>query len=250
MQLPRLASTTGMAALALAALTSCQIFEAKPAADSGFNRTTAPQVSRAAFLQQIWVDDAYRGMPIKDHFSAVYVAPVNTHYMEHQSWWQQQSTRQAELQKDAERFAQRMQSQFKQAIANYPNSTIKLANTPGPGVLVLEFALIELVPSKAFWNIGAGAAGFIVPGASLLSLAGAGSIAIEGRARDGANHQIIATFKDRRNDKTAPINIGSYTWYHGAETNVSDWAAEFAELLNTPPSHVVKRPSPVTLSPW
>jgi hypothetical protein len=58
-------------------------------------------------------------------------------------------------------------------------------------VLVLELALVELVPSKAFWNVGAGAAGFIVPGASLLSLAGAGSIAIEVRARDGANQQVI-----------------------------------------------------------
>ena len=44
--------------------------------------------------------------------------------------------------------------------------------------------------------------------------------------------------------------IRDSTWYGGAEGNVKDWAAEFAELLNTPPNHVVKRASAVTLKPW
>jgi len=42
-------------ALGVMGLTSCSMFDAKPAADSGFNPTTAPQATRAAFLQQIWV---------------------------------------------------------------------------------------------------------------------------------------------------------------------------------------------------
>ena len=193
----------------------------------------------------------YRSKPVKDYFTSVYIAPVNTRYMEGQTWWQQQTgARKAELAGDTRQFAQRMRNQFQQAIANYPGGRIQLASGPGPGVLVLELALVELVPSNAYWNAGATAAGFVVPGAGLLSAAGAGSIAIEGRARDGATNKVIATFKDRRKDKVAPVNIGSYTWYHGAEGNIADWAAEFAELLNTPPGHVVKRPSPVTLMPW
>jgi len=241
----------GVAALVLAGLTSCSVFDAKPAADSGFNRSTASSPTRAEFLQRAWVAKAYRGKAVKDYFSAVYIAPVNTRYMEAQSWWQQQTgVRQAELAGDTQQFAQRMRKQFQQDIANYPGGKIKLAGGPGPGVLVLELALVELVPSNAYWNAGATAAGFVVPGAGLLSAAGAGSIAIEGRARDGATNKVIATFKDRRKDKVAPVNIGSYTWYHGAEGNIADWAAEFAELLNTPPGHVVKRPSPVTLMPW
>ena len=242
---------SGIAALTLLGLTGCTVFDAKPAADSGFNRTTAPTATRAEFLQQTWVAKAYRGKPVKDQFPSVYIAPVNTRYMAKQSWWQQQTnSRQGELARDTQALAQRMQSQFKQAIATYPGGNLKLAGGPGPGVLVLELALVELVPSNAYWNAGATAAGFVVPGAGLLSAAGAGSIAIEGRLRDGSTNQVIATFKDRRKDKVAPVNIGSYTWYHGAEGNITDWAAEFAELLNTPPGHVVKRPSPVTLKPW
>lgn len=240
-----------IAALSLAGLTGCQHFDTAPAANSGFNRSTSHTSTRAAFLQQTWVASAYRGKPIEDSFSSVYIAPVNTRFMAKQTWWQQQTgARKAELASDTQHFAQRMQKQFKQAIANYPGKNIPLANAPGNGVLVIELALVELVPSNAYWNAGATAAGFVIPGAGMLSAAGRGTIAIEGRMRDGATNQIIATFKDRRGDKVAPVNIGSYTWYHGAEGNISDWAAEFAELLNTAPHHVINRPSPVTLMPW
>jgi hypothetical protein len=244
--------TGGIAAVVVASLTSCQLFDAAPAADSGFNRSTAGMPTRAAFLQQTWVAKDFRGKPIKDHFSSVYIAPVNTRFMARQTWWQQQTgVRKAELADDTRAFAQRMRKQFNQAIANYPGGQrLPLASGPGKGVLVIEIALVELVPSNAYWNAGATAAGFVIPGAGLLSAAGAGSIAIEGRAKDGTTNRVIATFKDRRKDKIAPVNIGSYTWYHGAEGNIADWAAEFAELLNTPPDHVVKRPSPVTLMPW
>lgn len=236
--------------LCASGLTGCQVFDAKPAADSGFNKSTAPVSTRAAFLQQTWVASAYRGKPVKDHFSSVYIAPVDTRHMASQSWWQQQGEKKEDLAKDTQAFARRMRDQFERALANHPGDSLPLASGPGPGVLVIELALVELVPSKAYWNAGATAAGFVVPGAGLLSAAGRGSIAIEGRARDGASNAVIATFKDRRADKVAPVNLGSYSWYHGAEGNIADWAAEFAELLNTPPGHVVQRPGSVTLKPW
>ncbi|MCX6875322.1 MAG: DUF3313 family protein [Verrucomicrobia bacterium] len=241
----------GIAALTITGLTSCQEFDAKPAANAGFAKSTASTPTRAEFLQRVWVAKEYRGKPVKDHFSSVYVAPVDTHHMLKQSWWQQQTgARKAELASDTASFAKRMRSQFQRTITSYPGDSLKSASGPGPGVLVIELALVELVPSNAYWNAGATAAGFVVPGAGVLSVAGAGSIAIEGRLRDGSTNQVFANFKDRRKDKTAPVNLGSYTWYHGAEGNISNWAAEFAELLNSPPSHVVKRPSPVTLNPW
>lgn len=234
------------------AMTSCQLLEPAPAADSGFNpKTTGSAPTRAAFLQQAWVADSHRGKPVSEQFNAVYFAPVNTRFMAEQSWWQQQTPmRQQSLSEDARAIATRMRQQFMAAASNHPSHKMRLATSPGPGVLVIELALVELVPSKAYWNAAATAAGFAVPGAGFLSVAGRGSIAIEGRARDGASNSLIATFKDRRADKTAPVNLGNYSWYHGAETNIADWASEFAEFINTPPSHVVKRAKPVTLKPW
>ena len=240
------------AALLATVLPSCQLLVPAPAADSGFNpRTTATANSRAAFLQQVWIADSYRGKPVSEQFSSVYIAPVSTRFMAEQSWWQQQTPmRQESLSEDTRAIATRMRQQFMAAIINNRAHKISLARAPGPGVLVIELALVELVPSKAYWNAAATAAGFAVPGAGFLSIAGRGSIAIEGRARDGATKSVIATFKDRRADKTAPVDLGKYTWYHGAEANITDWAAEFAEFLNTPPSHVVKRAKSITLKPW
>jgi hypothetical protein len=236
-------------AAALAVLPSCNMFDVAPAARSGFNPSSAPVATRAAFLQETWVASGYRGKPIKEQFNAVYIAPVNTSFMAKQSWWRSQSAlSQEKLAADVEIFAKSIRSQFGAEISNYPGGGLPLAKAPGKGVLVIELALVELVPSKAGWNAGATAVGLVVPGAGMLASAGRGSIAIEGRGRNGGNGEVFATFKDRRGDKVAPINVGGLSWYHGAEGNVADWAAEFAEVINT--KNVVKRPSPVTLKPW
>lgn len=236
--------------LAAVLLSGCQVFEAKPAGDSGYNPGTAPMATRAKFLQQTWIAPAYRGQPVLSKFSSVYVAPVNTQYLAGQSWWQQQSSKQSTLAHDANLLSRRMRAAYWRALANYPGSRLPVAARPGNGVLVIQLALVELVPSKAYWNAAATTAGFVLPGAGLLSAAGRGSIAMEGRLVNGATGELIATFKDRRADKVAPINLGSYSWYHGAEGNIADWASETAELLNTPPGHAVERASAVTLKPW
>lgn len=48
----RVLFSCGFAAFALIGSTSCQMFDAKPAADSGFNRSTAGVKTRAEFLQK------------------------------------------------------------------------------------------------------------------------------------------------------------------------------------------------------
>lgn len=234
------------------ALTGCKLLETKEAPDSGFNpQTTATKNTRAAFLQEVWISPAYQGTPVGQKFKSVYFAPVNTQYMARQTWWQAQTPlRQSDLAQDTKKIATQLRHEFISAVANHPAHKMKLALTPGPDTLVIELALVELVPSKAFWNAASTAAGFAVPGAGYLSMAGRGSIAIEGRARNGADNSIIATFKDRRTDKVAPVNLGKYTWYHGAGQNISDWAAEFASLLNTAPDQTIQRTGRVTLKPW
>lgn len=232
-------------------MVSCQMLETRQAADSGFAPQDKKSETRAQFLQESWIDSKYQGTPIGKNFNAVYFAPVNTGYMAKQTWWQEQTPlRQKDMSDDVREVAASIRREFSSAVKSHPSRKLALASGPGAGTLVVELALVELVPSKAFWNAASSAAGFVVPGAGVLSTAGRGSIAIEGRVRNGADNSIIATFKDRRTDKVAPVNLSQYTWYHGAETNIRDWAAQFAELLNTSPDHVVQRSSRVTLKPW
>jgi hypothetical protein len=223
------------------ALASCQSTESPNQKSAG----------RAGFLQEAWISPAYKGTPVSSKFSSVYFAPVNTQYITKQGWWQTQTPlKQSSLAADTQKIATQLRDEFIKAASSHPSRKLKVAQAPGPDTLVIELALVELVPSKAFWNAAASAAGFAVPGAGFLSVAGRGSIAIEGRARDGGNNGVIAIFKDRRTDKVAPVNLGQYTWYHGAERNISDWASEFAEFINTAPDHVVQRSRRVSLKPW
>jgi len=228
-------------ALITLALASCQSTESPD----------SKSAERAGFLQEAWISPAYKGTPVSSKFSSVYFAPVNTQYIARQGWWKTQTPlKQGSLAADTQKIAAQLRHEFIKAASTHPSRKLKLALAPGPDTLVVELALVELVPSKAFWNAAASAAGFAVPGAGFLSVAGRGSIAIEGRARDGDDNNVIATFKDRRTDKVAPVNLGQYTWYHGAERNISDWAAEFAEFINTSPDHAVRRSSRLSLKPW
>ncbi len=226
----------------------------KPAPNTGF--VAGSQLSgnpkHAKFLQRTWVSPKCAHASFQQHFDAIYVASVNTSYLEQQSWWKNQNSREAMhlLQADTEKLAVHMRRQFTQELVNYPGNHYRIATAPGPRTLVVELAIVELVPSKAFWNTGATAAGFVVPGASMLGALGSGSIAMEGRLKDGATGEVIAMFADRRQDQVAPINLRSMTWYGGAERNIDIWAQEGAEFLNLPQGSVVHRKSRLTLKPW
>ena len=81
----------------------------------------------------------------------------------------------------------------------------------------------------------------------LLGSFGKGAITFEGRLRDGQTGEVLATFRTRKEDKMAVVNMASYTWYRGSEANINELAAKTAELLNTPKGKVVSRGKPITL---
>jgi hypothetical protein len=113
--------------------------------------------------------------------------------------------------------------------------------------MIIETAITELIPAKAYWNAAATTAGFVIPGAGLLSAAGSGSLAVEGRVRDGGNRKLVANFRDRMKDKMALVNVDSYTWYGGSEANLNETATNIARVINAKPGTTVSQPSPVTL---
>lgn len=140
-----------------------------------------------------------------------------------------------------------MNRSLETAARNDVQRRLTVVGQPGPGTLIVEMAITELVPAKAYWNAAATAAGFVVPGAGLLSAAGSGSIGIEGRLRDGNNGAVIATFRDHMTDKMAAVNIASYSWYGGSEANLDEIAVKTARVLNSDAGTVVTQSSPITL---
>jgi hypothetical protein len=210
------------------------------------------RTDRAQFLHQVWVSPKIKNTHIPSVYRSFYVAPVHTNHLAEQDWWKSQNERiqSGELQRDATQLGIHFRRSLLNEILKYPGNTIELAGEPGPGVLVLRVAITELVPSKAYWNSAATAAGFVVPGAGLLSMAGTGSIAIQGRLEDGGTGEVLAQFSDRRSDPVSPINLRSYKWYGGAERNISDWSREASAVLHAQPGKIVSRPSRLTLDPF
>lgn len=209
----------------------------------------ASNTSRAQFLDEVWVAPEMRGRAASDRFTTVYVAPVSVARLKAQDWWRSQGAKtKSEIQVDAIRLGLYLNDALENAIRAQPGARLRLVNLPGPGTLIVETAITELVPAKAFWNSAASAAGFVVPGAGLLGMAGKGAITIEGRLRDGGTGAVLATFRDRETDQAALLNLASYTWYHGSQRNIDEFAGKTAEVLNAPADRVVKNSLPLKLT--
>lgn len=222
---------------ALSLLASC--------ANSGSNST-----GRGAFLEKTWSTPEFQKTDVQKKYSSVYIAPVQTGKLSQQDWWSKQNAHMQGdvLAKDARRLGKQLQTSLGREILAHPGNKLTLASHPGPHTLTVEMAITELVPSKAYWNAGATAAGFVVPGAGLLSAAGAGKISVGGRLKDSSG--TVATFSDTRSDPMSPVNMRSYKWYGGAEKNIEIWAKQGAEFLNAKPGSTVKRTSSMTLNPF
>lgn len=225
-------------AASLAALSAC----------SPTGEPSARNPTKAQFLDQVYVAPEYRGKSASQEFSKVYFSPVATRNLSRQGWWTSQSAvTQRQLEADARKLAAHFRQSLTSAARNASGRRLTVVNQPGPDTMTIETAVTELVPAKAYWNAAATAAGFVVPGAGLLSAAGSGTITIEGRVRDGNNGKLVASFRDRMKDKMAMVNVNSYTWYGGSEANLKETAANIAHVINARPGTVVSQPSPITL---
>ncbi|MDP3849815.1 MAG: DUF3313 family protein [Luteolibacter sp.] len=215
---------------------------------SPMGERSARNPTGAQFLDQVWVAPEYRGKTASEAFSKVYFAPVAVGNLSRQGWWEAQS---AVTQRQLDADARKLAAHFRRALANSAQTQsgrrLTVVGQPGPDTLIIETAITNLVPAKAYWNAGATAAGFVVPGAGLLSAAGSGSITVEGRLRDGNNGKLVANFRDTMKDKMAVVNIDSYTWFGGSQANLEEMAANIAQVLNARPGVIVSQPSRIKL---
>jgi hypothetical protein len=218
---------------------------------ANFNGPKGNNTTRAQFLDEVWVSPSVKGKTISEMYSKVYFTPVATGRLKQQGWWAaQNSIKQEQLATDARKLASRMNGALVNAARNDSGRRLQVVSQPGPGTLIVDIAITELVPAKAYWNAAATAAGFVVPGAGLRSAAGSGSVAIEGRLRDGNTRTVIASFRDRMTDKMAVVNLDSYSWYAGSEKNLEETAVNIARVLNSSPGTVVNQSAPIKLAAY
>lgn len=221
--------------------------KASPAAPSGYLDESKKMEKQERFpFNRVWVSPEWPQK--RDSYTKIIIAPVNLDYLQKMGWWKEQTVKtQEDMKRDQAKIAAFMQQSFKDAIEKDPNHRLQVVTTPGPDTLTLEIALVELIPSKAFFNAAAAAGGWLVPGVGLLSAFGAGSVAIEGRVRDSKTGKVFVQMADREENKTAFVDVAAVTWYDGAKDAITDWSNQFVELANSPLTEKVSDSSPFTL---
>lgn len=204
--------------------------------------------SRAQFLDEVWLAPELEGKSLGDLYSKIHFAEVNIGYLKNQGWWAAQNLRtQEHLDEDARMLGRYMRAALTAETKRFPVRRLEVVERPGPDTVIVECAITELVPTKAFWNAAATAAGFVVSGLGNLGTFGKGVIGIEGQLRDGRTGRVIATFRHRDTDQFAVVSLAAYTWYHGCEANIDALAKKAAELFNTSTDTIVNSSRPLKL---
>ena len=223
--------------LAGALLSGCK---AKPAPESGFldESQMMKRNPDIPFNKGFWD----RSVP-QTKFTEIYVAPVNTKYVLAQNFWERANEMQVteeQVRKALDEIAKYTQESFKKAAASDPNKRLTVVEKPGPNTIVLEAAIVQLVPSKVVLN----ALGFVswiptavtVVGSTIASSEdqGKGVIAIEARLRDGGTGNVVGMFADREHPPVALVDIKALNWWAPCKAVIDDWSRQFIELANNP----------------
>jgi hypothetical protein len=232
-------------ALALT-LIGCKAGEAK---STGFVDKSRMVDDPSLPFQRSWIKPGFD----KQKYNKLYVAPVNTEYMLKMTEWQQ-GVRKEDFEKDLAKLAVFTQDAIKKAFREDPRHRMQVLDAPtaDPDALIVEIAIIEVVPSKVALN----ALGYAPFGIGLTINAvrmvakDTSTCAFEGRVRDAATKDIVATMADREAQQLALVSVRGLTWYSNAETIITQWSKQFVEVANRKPGETVKGTDAFTLKPW
>jgi hypothetical protein len=230
--------------------------ETAPAPDSGFlDNTQQMKKSERYPFNRVWFDQQMN----REQYTELLVRPVNMKYVMAQNIWEQaNATTAMDINKAFKEIADYTQQTFITAAATDPKKRFKVVDVAGPKTIILELALVQLVPSKA----GLNALGLVAPmGSTIVTEVaggvltgsedmGKGVVAIEGRVRDGGTGKVIFMFADRRNGKFAAVDLTQYTWWGPAKDTIKDWANELIFLANNPSAQKVRENTNIHLLVW
>jgi len=233
-----------------------KVLAASPAPDAGFledPNKLAPHPERAPFDRCWWADDFSWA-----NYDKMYVAAVDTHHLLGMNVWEQINIRSIDIKKDVAELAVQFHDIVEKAFADDPRHHFQMLQDPkeiDAHTLVIQLALVQLVPNKAALGVLGTAAwaaplAIGIPVGTVAAFADQGSIAFEGRARDGGTGQVVAMCADREVGPARVVDFRSMTWYGSADQIMDQWAEQLVELANTPREVRVKHAAYFTLMPW
>jgi hypothetical protein len=192
-------------------------------------------------------------------YHEIFIAPVNTDYIMAQGCWEKLNIANFDkerLKEDIASLANYTQQSFTRAFREDPNHRFTVVGAAGPNTLILELALVQVVPSGAvFGVIGCvsgipAAVGMAAGAASKSQDIGKGVVAIEGRFRDGKTGEITGMFADCEHPKSAILDLKAIDWWAPAKIIIDDWSQQLVAAANSPPGIAVKDSLAFELLVW
>jgi hypothetical protein len=187
------------------------------------------------------------------YYDKIYVADINTSYMLKMTDWQK-GERKDDIEKDVRTLATYARNSIIKAFRDDPQHRFQVIDAPthDPHALVLEVALIEVVPSKVLLNTLGYAPFFIGTGITVVRTItnDKSSAAFEARTRDDATGNIVVLAADREAEQYAPVDLRGLTWYSDAEGIIDEWSKQFVQIANSKPGEKVAGAPQFRLLPW
>jgi len=238
------------AVLAAAFLFGCEsayeLFEADPAPVTNFlPNHNLLQRQKASFpFNRMW----YKSGMDWARFNKLKFEKVDISHMLENDWWQKVNEAKASgMRNEAQVLGNKMRSDFVREAIKNSNYRLAVVDTVDEHTAVVQLALVQLVPTKAFFNAAGTVAGFFIPGASLVNMANSGSIAMECKVLDGRNGEVVMMLTAREKDDAALIDLKSLTWYGNAETIIGRWAGYFAQLATEKDASGLRKEFPFSI---
>lgn len=235
----RKSSVLSLAALSLAALSLAAVgCKAGPAPDAGFieNPEVLRQDDKLPF-DAVWFKE---GVDFSK-FQTVYIAPVDTTHLLNLDWWDKANIAPGDQQSQAQELGEYFRNEVKSQFADDDKNKHTVVDTPGDDTLIVELAIVEVVPTKVWLN----AIGYILAGQL-----DNGLTAFEGRFRDGKTKEVIAEFKDREYGQLDIVSIADFQWNRHSRHTAEVWGDQLEEVVYVQPGATVSHMSSVTLRPW
>ncbi len=218
--------------------------KAKPAEPAGFVKAERMTESQDLPFHRAWRHPQGNFA----NYDRIVIAPVDTTHLLDMTWWQQRGR---DIRKDLDELATFTKTELESAFRDGEDNHFELVANAGDKsekTVILEFALVQVVPSKAIleaisWGVPYG-------GGAAIQQTTKSSVSMEGRFIDAATGRVLLSFADREGEKARPFDLKGVSWYAHSRGIIKDWAQQLVKVANQEPGKKIADTKAFTIKPW
>jgi uncharacterized protein DUF3313 len=212
---------------------------ASPAPSAGFADPKLLKHDPAVPLNKFWRQSNIDWK----RYDKIYVAKVSTSQMLKVSAWEKGECV-GKYDKDIRELAVYQRTSIINAFRKDPHHRFQVLDHPthDPHALVLEVALVQVVPSKVLLNLAEEAPFYVGEGIEVVRFVidDKSCAAYEARIRDARTGKVLALAADREDEQLAIVDIRRLSWYGDVHGIMNDWSKQFVEIANNEPGQKVE----------